>query len=450
MLSRSPYFALTLLLVTVQQIALAISTYHIALAGKFLASGLYRQVQHHMILFFLFALLAYLVSSFSIFSQIKLKNNLWQSYVINIFKELNNNQSLSSKENKQKTTSWLTGEASFVFDEVSHFSAEIVSVYCNVIFTLIVFNLALGFKVTAIIASSLLISAVLVSFLKNKIHYLADNIQQSKLTTFIKIPSLWDNCLFGNSKFTGAALKSFENVSNEYFNQTEKYTFLEQCIACLPIYITVPLIIYILAFELPSYSLLGAFVAVLPRSLQLLGNVHSLSIYNSRFILIKRKLKNLKDFRQELIKQNISNQVNSNKIKIYNVNDCTIKLPLSDFIENIIKKRFISGRFLIVGKNGSGKTSVLKLIKASFPEAIFLSPEATPGEINLSGSTGEQQVNKIKEIFSENSEMYLLDEWDANLDYQNQQKIDAIINSIKDKTIVLEVRHNRALLGSVG
>lgn len=443
MVSRSPYFSLTLLLVTVQQVTLAVSTYHIALAGKSLANSLYPQVQYHMISFFIFALGAYFISSLSTFSQIRLKNNLWRSYVINIFKELNNNQNLSSKENKQKTISWLTGEASFVFDEVSHFSAEIVSVYCNVIFTLIVFNLALGLKITTIIASSLLISAFLVSFLKNKIHYLADNIQQSKLTAFIKIPSLWDNCLFGNSKLTGSALKSFESSSNQYFKQTEKYTFLEQCIACLPIYITVPLIIYIIAFEQPSYLLLGAFVAVLPRSLQLLGNVHSLSIYNSRFILIKRKLKNLKDFYQELSKQNLTDQINSNKVEIYNVNDHATELSFSDLVENILKKRFIAGRFLITGKNGSGKTSLLKLIKASFPEAIFLSPEAMPGEFNFTGSTGEQQVNKIKEIFSEHSEIYLLDEWDANLDFHNQQEIDAIINSIKEKTIVIEVRHNK-------
>lgn len=441
MLKRQPYFILNINLVIIQQICLAISTYHIALAGESLAINSFTQIQYHLILFFAFALLAYFLSSCVMYSQVKLRNILWKDYVIDTLKNLGPNQNLSSKENRQKTISWMTGEAPLVFEEISQFSADILSLYCNIIFTLIVFSITLGFRITSIVASSLVFSVLIVSMLKNKIHTLADKIQNDKLNAFLKIPVLWDNLFFGNSNHIRSSKSLFADSAGSYFRQTEKYTILEQIIACLPIYITVPLIIIVLLTQNASYIVLGAFVAVLPRTLQLLGNVHALSIYNSRFLLILRKFKNLLTFSKDLEQQDLGSQINFNEIEISNLGKENKKILATDFIRNIINKNLPFGRYLMTGTNGAGKSTLLKFIKASFPEAILISPEASPGYLTLIGSTGEQQIKKIQEIFLEPSELYLLDEWDANLDNHNRIKIDNLIDKMKNTSIILEVRH---------
>ena len=440
MLTQQRYFPLSIAFILCQQIALAMSTYYIASAGVALVQNEPIQIKNNIVLFFAFALVAYFLSSCATFMQVKLRNNLWLEYTQDIFKKFTTDQALSSKDNKEKTVHWIAGEAPSAFQEITQFSCEMVSIYCNLIFTLFVFSLTLGWKVTCAIAFSLLGSVLFVSLLKNKIKYYADEIQSLKVSVFTAIPKLWDNSFFGNKGMVNSNLSSFKNQAREYFKITEKYSLLEQVFACLPIYITVPLLMIMVTLGQLPVATIGALVAVLPRSLQLLGNVHALSIYNSRLILIRRKYKNLKDFTQSLSRQDLLSQINENHIKICDTATketiCTL-----EFLDNIKNKILTQGRYLICGPNGSGKSSLLKLIKIHFSEAILVSAEADIAVTSYSNSLGEKQVKKIEEIFSQPNEIYLLDEWDANLDQPNCTKIDSMIDNIKNQSLILEVRH---------
>jgi hypothetical protein len=248
---------------------------------------------------------------------------------------LNLDQSLSCKTNKQRTASWLTGEAPTAFEEISQFSGDILSIYCNLLFTLIVFSLTLGIKITGVLSISILGSIILVSMLKNKIRQMTDEIQSSRLAVFIKIPKLWDNYFFGNKPMAVSNLKNFDTQAIQYFKETEKYTMLEQVVACLPIYIAVPCIMLVIFVDQQLLASIGALVAVLPRTLQLLGNVHAFSIFNSKFILTRRKYKNLQDFIKSLTRQDFINQINSTKVEIYNT-ESNISIPVSEFLDRII------------------------------------------------------------------------------------------------------------------
>jgi len=440
MIFTNRYFISSISFVILQQFFLAISTYCIASAGDSLGNHDYEYLRKYITLFFAFALIAYFLSSCVAFFQVKLKNDLWRKYILNILKKVSHNQALSNKLNREKTISWLTGEAPTAFDEISKFSADILSIYTNVLFTLVVFFITLNIKIAMLIGSALFFSVFFVGILKNKINNLADNIQHSKLDLFLKIPRLWDNHFFGNSYLSNNSLVKFDKTSSQHFKQTEKYVILEQAVACLPIYITVPLLIMVILLDPQAQLTAGALVAVLPRSLQLLGNVHGLSIYNSRFVLLKRKFKNLFRFSDGLLKQNLEIQINRDNITIFNT-EYNEELSMTEFLEKVLNHSWRVGRYLITGSNGSGKTSLLKLLKASFPEAILLSAESEVGEINREGSLGQQQVKKIEDIFSLASVVYLLDEWDANLDIENKKKVDEIINKMKNKALIIEVRH---------
>lgn len=438
MIFKNRYFILTVSLIVLQQVALAFSTYFIAFAGSVLANEYYSEVPFYIVLFFSFALLAYFLSSCVAFFQLKLKNSLWKQYVFNLFSEFNHDQSLSGIENRKKTIAWLTGEAPAAFSEASEYSSEIVSIYCNVFFTLIVFGLTLGVKITALIGSSLLMSFFLVRILKNKIHAKADNMQSTKLSLFLNVSRFWDNHFFGNPILIKASITELNQRAAQYFKHTENYTILEQIVACFPIYFAVPLVMAMVCYEPHSYTVLGSFVALLPRTLQLLGNVHTLSLYNSRFLLVRKKLKNLLSFKDNLFRQDLLAQIDKSNLTITNA-DSNAATSFEDFYEKI--PQAIAGRYLIIGKNGSGKSSLLKLLKGQFPEAILLSPEINLGQTVFAGSTGEQQIQKITEIFQQEAKVYLLDEWDANLDSKNRENIDGRINEIKSQSLVIEARH---------
>src|ERR1700722_5276749 len=63
-------------------------------------------------------------------------------------------------------------------------------------------------------------------------------------------------------------------------------------------------------------------------------------------------------------------------------------------------------------------------------------------EKKLGFSTGERQLKSLEEIVdSTDARVYLLDEWDANLDAANKAKADALIDALAARARVVEISH---------
>lgn len=130
-----------------------------------------------------------------------------------------------------------------------------------------------------------------------------------------------------------------------------------------------------------------------------------------------------------------------------------------------------TGRILVRGGNGSGKSTLLAAMKTKlgaqaydWPTADSLAfafdkprlgeqPEsrATGEEDDLSEayeeqksgfSSGERQLKSLQEI-SEHTHavVYLLDEWDANLDAKNRSQAQSVVEKIAAKALVIEISH---------
>jgi hypothetical protein len=60
----------------------------------------------------------------------------------------------------------------------------------------------------------------------------------------------------------------------------------------------------------------------------------------------------------------------------------------------------------------------------------------------LGFSSGERQLKSLEEIVnSTDAEVYLLDEWDANLDSANKAKADALVDALAARARVVEISH---------
>ncbi len=127
------------------------------------------------------------------------------------------------------------------------------------------------------------------------------------------------------------------------------------------------------------------------------------------------------------------------------------------------------GRVNLRGQNGAGKSTVLAALKSALgPHAYYwpttdrlsyqfadgVSPEA---EAELEGdddddapkikkppgfSSGERQIESLQEIVATTTApIYLLDEWDANLDGQNRAIAQALIETLAKRARVIEISH---------
>ena len=122
------------------------------------------------------------------------------------------------------------------------------------------------------------------------------------------------------------------------------------------------------------------------------------------------------------------------------------------------------------GGNGSGKSSLLASLKTEMKKRAYYWPTTdrlafafaggvVPVDVEgddeddvvvtaesmdkkLGFSSGERQLKSLQEIVDcTDAEVYLLDEWDANLDDANKVKADALVDELAARARVVEISH---------
>jgi len=441
MLFSNRSFRGCLALVVSQQVSLGISTYFIASAGRTLAARDIDQVLRDVLLFFAFALTAYLISSLAAVLGNRVQNELWQSYISRVFGEIGFEQGLGTQKNKEQTLAWLVGEAPSTLSDVSTFVLQAVSLYSNIIFTFFVFGLTLGVGLTGVISLSLIFSVFIVTRKKDQISDLSLGIQSKKLGAILRVNSLWDIQFNGNSQMREAANARQIGSLKEYFKETERYASVEQFLAAFPIVFSVPVLCAaIFWFYGPSGAELGILVAVLPRTLQLFGNVHSVSVLNSKLILMRTKYRRLLGFSSGLERRSLGEQIRADELKVLD-HQSGVLVDISILMSGIGRGQLRSGRYTIRGGNGAGKSTLVKVIKDSIHDAVMVGPNIHLLESDFDGSSGELLLRQLHYVFKQKVPVLLLDEWDANLDSSNTERIDALIDELSQSTPVVEVRH---------
>ena len=121
------------------------------------------------------------------------------------------------------------------------------------------------------------------------------------------------------------------------------------------------------------------------------------------------------------------------------------------------------GRINVRGSNGAGKSTLLVALKEQlrgkayyWPTADRLSFAYVDETLNDDDqehhvarpqgfSSGEQQIAALTEIVAKTSAaVYLLDEWDANLDSNNRAQAQALIDQLARRARVVEISHRDA------
>jgi energy-coupling factor transporter ATP-binding protein EcfA2 len=124
-----------------------------------------------------------------------------------------------------------------------------------------------------------------------------------------------------------------------------------------------------------------------------------------------------------------------------------------------------TGRINVRGPNGAGKSTLLTSLKAAVKTRAYYWPTADrlafaftqgrdevevdddgnpiePSEKKIGYSSGERQLRALQEIVRyTDAPIYLLDEWDANLDPNNRAAADALVEELAQRARVVEISH---------
>lgn len=443
MIIGNRFFVLALATVVLQQLLIAGSTWSIALAGAAVPGNDYASAKFHIVLFFMLALAAYVTSSVTELLGVDAGNLAWKRYVEQTLDKACHSAELGGESNRRATAQWLSAEALSTIAGGTGYYIGALSTLTNILFTGAVFYFSLGVLIGSAVAASLMLSLLFVYLARSRISQLASAIQNSKMSALSRLDGRLVNGFFGTRRMAAQATTAFEVETDRYFGRTRSYARVEQLVACIPIAMAVVIVsVAVSRVHEPSAVELGMLVAVLPRSLQLFGNVHSLSLYLSQFISVNQQFKNLDGFVDTLQRQAFAEQIRHEHITIVNARTGE-QLSTRQLLDLAASDR-PQGRFRVQGPNGAGKSSLLGLIKGAHREAILLTPGARFNSVASGQSTGQMQIAELERLLLEPSTLLLLDEWDANLDQRNIQQMEALLSQAGASRLIVEVRHRHA------
>jgi ABC-type transport system involved in cytochrome bd biosynthesis fused ATPase/permease subunit len=267
----------------------------------------------------------------------------------------------------------------------------------------------------------------------------------------------WDNVLLGNEynfrlwqeKTTQRLSRCLQrNVALERFDQ-----FLAIFVTLMTAVPTLMVVIYSVLQHKKDPAELSAYIVILPVLFMVLSYTHQTlslgfrwTMHRSKLLTVFNTIKSSSDYHSALdrkvkwdkLKMTLATAAPETKMSV------AAPMPLNSHHE-ILKYASQSGRVTIRGENGCGKSTALMLIKKSLINRAFYLP--THNQLSFLSeankySTGESLKNRLLEILEKvDADVLLLDEWDANLDAENQERLSALIDELSAKKCVIEVRH---------
>lgn len=267
----------------------------------------------------------------------------------------------------------------------------------------------------------------------------------------------WDNVLLGNDY----NFKLWDEKTSQRLNRClQRNVALERFDQFLAIFVTlmtaIPSLVVVVYYVMQHKNNaveLSTFVVILPLLFMILSYTHQTlslafrwTMHRSRLNTVYKAIQGSKEAQSAL-----ERKVKWGKIMLTLNEQTSINSPSLSSTQpifshqDLLKHTSQSGRLTIRGENGSGKSTTLMLIKNALSKKAFFLPTHTQlsfvSETNKY-STGESLKNRLIEILEKvEAEVLLLDEWDANLDKENQERLSTLIDELAQKKCVIEVRH---------
>ena len=385
-----------------------------------------------------------------------------QRSFIQAFVHSNRNQigEWSNKGIKEEKLSILTSEGPsalhLLIDYIYDLYSYVLSVFFNIFALAIIVEPFFGVSYAISV-----LTVILVMKVKRRIQRrLTQKALTARIDLYQSLLAAWDNVLLGNfynfklwqdrtSQRVNRCLQ--KNVELERFDQI--LAMVISLVTSIPSLIVVVFYAYVNRHNMQN---LTAFLVTLPVLFTILSYTYQTLSLIFRWSMHRGKLNSIYKAIQPIqySQTEMEKKVKWSKIRLVNtaipthVTDDHVSLAgprsLTSYQE-LLDYTNRAGRITLRGENGAGKSTLLMLIKNTLSERAFLLP--TQNQLSFLSktnkySTGESLRNRLMEILERvDVDVLLLDEWDANLDPDNQEKLSMLIDELSEKKCVIEVRH---------
>ncbi len=211
-------------------------------------------------------------------------------------------------------------------------------------------------------------------------------------------------------------------------------------------------------------GILIALAATLPRQIEMTHDVHSFTSGWNDLLAQWARLSGVADNIHPPMDPHFDRRAKFDLLTLREDGKASSVTSLEDAMRLILSRP--TGRINVRGPNGAGKSTLLTGLKSVVRTRAYYWPTADrlafkfargeeeietdedgdplpPGGAKKAGySSGERQLRALQEIVSHTqAPIYLLDEWDANLDPNNRAAADALVEELARRARVVEISH---------
>jgi len=207
-----------------------------------------------------------------------------------------------------------------------------------------------------------------------------------------------------------------------------------------------------------------ALVATLPRQIEMTNNMHQFTSGWNELLAVWTRLRGVSSNLHLEADPQFDGRIKPDMLILREQEKSNTVASVGEAIGLILSQP--TGRINVRGANGSGKSTLLTSLKAQVKNRAYYWPTADrlsfqfaqgmePEDMDYGDdeepkkpakppgfSSGERQLRALREIVAyTQAEMYLLDEWDANLDPNNRAAADALVEELARRARVVEISH---------
>jgi ABC-type bacteriocin/lantibiotic exporter with double-glycine peptidase domain len=304
--------------------------------------------------------------------------------------------------------------------------------------------------------------------------YLENQRQNNRLTAHGY--TAWDNVFSGNRYNLRLWLRGFKGKLRDCLRAQIKAIMAREglsafggVIALSIVFVTMTLVA---AHNAGDTELLIALAATLPRQIEMTNHVHEFASGWNDVLALWTRIGGIVENMQPAEDPTFDNRIKFDRLLLRERGSDSAKICGSVAEAIALVRAHENGRITVRGANGSGKSTLLASLKAEIKNRAYYWPTSDRLAFQFAAGTlhdepeyhlddddddakpvaaiakppgfssGERQLKSLQEIVANtDAAIYLLDEWDANLDAANRAAADALVEELSRRARVVEISH---------
>jgi hypothetical protein len=383
---------------------------------------------------------------------------------------------LNEKPAREQVEPFLTGETFQCFFNVMYELEFALKLFLGLVFNALVLGAeiapSLPFAYVGAFGALLLMQWVLQQPIADA--YLANQRMNNRITA--QGYTAWDNVFSGNSYNLRLWLSGFKTRLREGLVAQIRAIVAREGMSAMSGIVSLAIVFatitVVAVHNVGNTVLLVGLATTLPRQIEMTYELHLLATGWNDFIAIWTRFGGVAANMLPQADPDFDERIKFDRLVLWEHEHANVVSSVGDALR--IVQAQPTGRINVRGGNGAGKSSLLASLKTELKKRAYYWPttdrlafQFTGGVVpvdvegddeddvvvvaesmdqKLGFSTGERQLKSLQEIVnSTNAKIYLLDEWDANLDDTNRAKGDALADELAARARVVEISHRDRL-----